>query len=163
MGCSRENANIWWLLRYHPNWIGFKLFKNSYFWHDSFGVYWNSFIGCKLHGHKNVQNISDPGEETQMYCFACSRKVNTLREQIAKLCHSQWCGWMEYLFSKSINNNDGTVTIPKWAVDRWKRQIKTPYSILSVAEKESDRKEADKYIACFEADTLNSFWDQYTK
>jgi hypothetical protein len=150
MGCSRENANIWWFLRNHPTHIRLILFKNSYFWHDSFGVYWNRVIGCKLHGHKNVQNAADPGEVDKMYCFACQRKVESMREQLARLCHSQWAGWMGYLFSKSIKNEDGTVTIPKWAVDRWKRQARTPYPIMSLSEKESDRKEADKFITFLE-------------
>ena len=72
---------------------------------------------------------------------------DTLRERLAKLAHEQWSGWMYYLFSKSQANDDGTVTIPKWAVERWKRQVETPYDSLPEDEKESDRKEADKFIA----------------
>jgi hypothetical protein len=71
---------------------------------------------------------------------------NDLREKFADLAHQQWSGWMEYLFEKSIKNEDGTVTIPKWAVDRWKRQIKTDYKDLSEAEQNSDRNEADKFL-----------------
>ena len=76
-----------------------------------------------------------------------------MREQIAALCHEQWSGWMEYLFSKSIDYKPGevqaykdAVIIPKWAVDRWRKQLKTPYEQLSEEEKESDRKEADRFI-----------------
>ena len=76
----------------------------------------------------------------------------SLRERVADLCHSQWVDWMEYLFFKSTNNKDGTVTVPKWAVDRWKRQMKTSYTSLSTLEKDTDRKEADKYIACFKGE-----------
>lgn len=68
------------------------------------------------------------------------------REELAELAHSQWSGWMEYLFSKGVKNEDGTWTMPKWAVDRWELQMKTPYFELSHDEKESDRKEADKFI-----------------
>jgi hypothetical protein len=72
-----------------------------------------------------------------------------LRERLADLAHRQWSGWMLYLFSKSDKNPDGTVTIPVWAVDRWTRQMYTEYAELSEAEKDSDRAEADKFIAIF--------------
>jgi len=69
-----------------------------------------------------------------------------IKEKLASLCHDQWSGWMTYLFGRSTQNNDGTVTIPKSLVDRWKRQINTPYALLSKDEKDSDKKEADKFI-----------------
>lgn len=67
-------------------------------------------------------------------------------EQSAAIAHEQWSGWMKYLFEKSTQNADGTVTIPKWAVDRWTRQMNTEYNKLSEQEKESDRIEAKKYM-----------------
>lgn len=70
----------------------------------------------------------------------------TKREQLAALAHRQWSGWMHYLFSKGTFNEDGTWTMPVWAVERWQRQMKTPYSELSNDEKEQDRKEADRMI-----------------
>lgn len=72
--------------------------------------------------------------------------LKSLREELAKLAHSQWSGWMEYLFSKCEVSPDGTMTIPKWAVDRWSRQVKTKYDDLDQSEKDSDRTEADKFI-----------------
>lgn len=67
-----------------------------------------------------------------------------LREKLAEYAHNSWSGWMKYLFSKSIKNEDGTVTIPSWAVERWTRQSNTTYNNLPENEKESDRQEADK-------------------
>jgi hypothetical protein len=67
-------------------------------------------------------------------------------EQGAAVAHEQWSGWMKYLFEKSTQNADGTVTIPQWAVGRWTRQMNTPYSELPESEKESDRMEAQKYL-----------------
>lgn len=70
-----------------------------------------------------------------------------VREKLAELCHDQWSGWMEYLFQKcSPNIHTGETIIPAWAVDRWKRQMNTKYQFLSESEKDSDRKEADKFI-----------------
>jgi len=77
-----------------------------------------------------------------------------MREKLAELCHNQRSDWMEYLFEKSIPYKPGRVQkgsliIPKWAFNRWKKQINTPYNELSEEEKEKDRKEADKFIALF--------------
>ena len=69
-----------------------------------------------------------------------------LKEPLAEYAHDAWAGWMKYLFSKSIINDDGTCTIPKWAVDRWQRQIITHYLDLPGSEKESDRKEAETIL-----------------
>ena len=68
-------------------------------------------------------------------------------ERLAELCHEQWSGWMEYMFSKC----DGTAlpgyrVIPEWAEKRWTRQLLTPYAELSEEEKDSDRKEAQRFI-----------------
>lgn len=72
--------------------------------------------------------------------------VSGLTEELADLAHRQWARWMEYLFEKSTLNEDGTVTVPKWAVDRWKRQVNTEYKDLPEEEKESDRNEARRVI-----------------
>ena len=69
-----------------------------------------------------------------------------MREKLADLCHRQWSGWMEYLFGKCAKNDDGTMTIPKWAVDRWSRQASTDYAHLSKEEQDSDRDEADRFL-----------------
>lgn len=71
-----------------------------------------------------------------------------LREALAEYSHnSAWSGWMRYMFSKGTFNDDGTWTMPAWAVERWQRQMNTPYSDLSEEEKKSDRKEASEMIA----------------
>lgn len=69
-----------------------------------------------------------------------------IRERLADLCHKQWSGWLNYMFSKGTFNPDGTWTMPAWAVERWKRQMETPYSELSKSEQDSDRNEADKFL-----------------
>jgi hypothetical protein len=74
-----------------------------------------------------------------------------LRETLADLQHKQWSGWMNYLFGKCEHGThdgfeDGSLVIPAWAVERWKRQAATPYFDLPDNEKESDRIEADKYL-----------------
>ena len=71
----------------------------------------------------------------------------TMRDRLAALAHEQWSGWMKYQFSKGRQNKNSTWTMPAWAVERWMRQMNTPYSDLSDDERASDRAEADKMLA----------------
>jgi hypothetical protein len=58
------------------------------------------------------------------------------KEKLAELAHSQWSGWMKWMLPRMTDEN----------IKRWKRQMDTPYNKLSEREKDSDRKEADKYL-----------------
>lgn len=69
-----------------------------------------------------------------------------LREKLADYAHVAWSGWMKYMFEKSALQPNGDMVVPKWAVDRWKRQANTPYPELSENEKTSDRCEADRIL-----------------
>lgn len=79
-----------------------------------------------------------------------------IREILADLCHRQWSGWMKYLFGKGTFNEDGTWTMPVWAVKRWKQQMETPYSMLSESEQDSDRTEADKFLKVINQDSYGA-------
>lgn len=72
------------------------------------------------------------------------------KEMLANYAHSAWAGWMDYLFRQSILNMDGTVTIPKSLVDRWKRQCETAYKDLPESEQSSDMDEADRILDIIE-------------
>ena len=74
-----------------------------------------------------------------------------VRENLANYAHEAWIGWMKYLFAQCIQNSSGTMTIPKWAVDRWNMQVNTPYKHLPEEMKRSDRAEADKIITTIKA------------
>ena len=88
-----------------------------------------------------------------------SPDLESLREELANLCHEQWSCWMRYVFEKCVSipyqsgqvfrsdGTDGTVSIPAWAVERWTRQVNTSYDHLSADEQELDRREADKFLA----------------
>ncbi len=78
-----------------------------------------------------------------------------LIEKLAPIQHEIWAHWMEYLFSKcseqEIFDNGrhfktGNLVINKELVERWKRQIETPYSELSETEKQSDINQVLKFI-----------------
>lgn len=70
-----------------------------------------------------------------------------MREALADYSHSAWAGWMKYQFSKAELQPDGTWIMPAWAVERWQRQMNTPYAELPEEEKASDRKGADEILA----------------
>ncbi|HDY87102.1 MAG TPA: hypothetical protein ENH82_03180 [bacterium] len=67
-------------------------------------------------------------------------------EQLADYAHAAWSGWMKYMFEKMSINNNGTASMPKWAVDRWAFQMNTAYNRLPEKMKESDRQEANRII-----------------
>ncbi len=73
--------------------------------------------------------------------------MGDLREALADYAHEAWSSWMDYLFSRSTDMGPDGVLIPRPLVDRWERQIATPYADLPENEKESDRKEADRMLA----------------
>ena len=67
-------------------------------------------------------------------------------EALAALAHEQWSGWMRYLFSKTTEDVSGGAVIPRSLVERWRRQMSTPYDALPEEEKDSDRKEAARVL-----------------
>lgn len=75
--------------------------------------------------------------------------------RLADMAHEVWAHWMRYLFSVSVQNEDGSVTIPADKVARWKRQMDTNYYDLTEREQRSDISQAKKYLAVF--------WDELDK
>jgi hypothetical protein len=53
-----------------------------------------------------------------------------LKEELADLEHQQWAHWTQYMLDNLTPEN----------IDRWRRQIDTPYINLSEKEKKSDRR-----------------------
>jgi hypothetical protein len=72
--------------------------------------------------------------------------VNNLVEQLAAIEHERWAHWQRYMHNKAIRQPDGSLLIPAELVERWERQIDTPYPKLTDEEKESDREQVRKYL-----------------
>ena len=64
-----------------------------------------------------------------------------LIEHLSAVEHESWSRWMEYLFSRCPMTEKGDAIIPRELVSRWKKQMDTPYALLSEQEKQSDRDE----------------------
>ncbi len=59
-----------------------------------------------------------------------------LRERLAELEHQQWASWLNYMKDNATDEN----------IEEWVRKMRTSYSDLTEAEKESDRFWADKVL-----------------
>ena len=68
-----------------------------------------------------------------------------LREQLAALEHERWSRWQRWMNDQCVSNEDGSLTIPAALVERWERQIATPYERLTEREKDADREQVDRY------------------
>ena len=83
-----------------------------------------------------------------------THQVKDLRETLAAAEHERWSGWMRHMFRKCkstsglyMSAGPPDAIIPgKW-VERWMRQMDTPYEDLNESEKNSDRKEVDMTLA----------------
>lgn len=81
-----------------------------------------------------------------MKVLIMSKSRTDLREKFAAQTHASWSGWMEHLFRFGQLLNTGQFAIDADKVERWKRQMQTPYAELTDAEQASDRTEADHYL-----------------
>lgn len=71
---------------------------------------------------------------------------DALLEQLADLAHQSWSEWMRYLFENGVQEDDGCFAIPPGKVERWRRQMHTPYADLPEHEQENNREEARRYL-----------------
>lgn len=74
-----------------------------------------------------------------------------LEEKLASIEHERWAHWQKYLHTTCTPNPDGSLTIPAELVERWNRQINTPYTLLSEKEKQSDRDQVARYLPLIES------------
>jgi uncharacterized protein with von Willebrand factor type A (vWA) domain len=72
------------------------------------------------------------------------------REKLAAAVHESWSGWMDHLFRQCETGPNESVIIPKHFVQRWHRQLNTPYAELTEPEKDSDREQADRILRAIE-------------
>lgn len=81
MGASRETANLWyWLFQEGKDYPQYKrsfnqLFKNPYFWNDSFWIYINRYLICKIKYHRTAQWIDDDNNQQKYHCFSCGQDI----------------------------------------------------------------------------------------
>lgn len=74
------------------------------------------------------------------------RIIDGLLEELARIEHERWSKWQRYMHDKALRQADGSLLIPPELVERWERQMTTPYDGLSEREKESDREQVREYL-----------------
>jgi hypothetical protein len=75
-----------------------------------------------------------------------------LIERLAAIEHQRWSHWQTYVHSKGTKSPDGSLVLPADLVERWERQIATPYSELEEKEKQSDRDQVQRYLRLLSSD-----------
>lgn len=78
------------------------------------------------------------------------KELEELREKLAAIEHERWADWQRWVHECGTMdwNQDGeqVLTIPLEHIQRWERQIATPYAELTEEEKQSDREQVDRYL-----------------
>lgn len=69
-----------------------------------------------------------------------------LREKLACVEHERWAHWQKYMHEQCERLPDGRLIIPADLVQRWEKQIDTPYDRLSENEKASDREQVERVL-----------------
>jgi len=72
--------------------------------------------------------------------------IDDFVEKLADIEHKRWSHWQRYLHGKCERQPDGSLVIPPELAERWQRQLETPYSDLTDAEKQSDRDQVQQYL-----------------
>lgn len=82
-----------------------------------------------------------------------------LMETLAAIEHERWSDWQQHLHEQCVPGPDGSLTIPADKVRRWSRQLSTPYSELSEAEREKDREQVRRYLPVIPLSEAVLSWD----
>ena len=93
-----------------------------------------------LEARKSEEDLM-PDESTSFLSSQMALEVTAAVE------HDRWAHWQRYLHDQCTVQEDGSLIIPRHLVDRWERQISTPYDALSEKEKNSDREQARDYLS----------------
>jgi hypothetical protein len=74
------------------------------------------------------------------------RRLDAITDGLATIEHERWTHWQRYMHSQCEKQPDGSLVIPAELVQRWEKQIATPYRNLTEKEKDSDREQVRKYL-----------------
>jgi len=70
---------------------------------------------------------------------------DALRRKLAAIEHERWADWQRLMHEQCSRLAGGSLAIPAFLVERWERQIATPFDQLTDAEQQSDLEQVDRY------------------
>lgn len=76
--------------------------------------------------------------------FMTNQSIDELREKLADIEHQRWADWQAWCH-KILRENCPSPELEA-VLERWDKQIATPYKDLSEQEKQSDRDQVDRYL-----------------
>ena len=80
------------------------------------------YNGCEKSPCRWCEEVQEALEKAKLSeAKSDSPVLLSVRESLSEYAHEAWSGWVKYMFSKMTLNDDGTATMPKWAVERWTR------------------------------------------
>lgn len=82
-------------------------------------------------------NTSTPEKGSQ-------HSIDELKEKLAAIEHERWSDWQKWMHSVLRRSGELTEGVDE-ILQRWDKQIATPYSKLSATEKASDMEQVDRY------------------
>lgn len=94
----------------------------------------------------NYMTDGSPDNMPEHFLIYNEQLGSSLVEKFASQAHESWKNWAGYMMQCGVNNEDGSLTIPKHILDKWQDQIKTKYEDLPATEKPSNRKEAAAFL-----------------
>jgi len=69
-----------------------------------------------------------------------------IMDKFGEAQHKIWADWMKFLFTEGYDMEDGSFKMKREKVERWRRQMNTPYEELTRKEQETDIKVAQDYL-----------------
>lgn len=94
-----------------------------------------------------LADLEDENRRLRAGARSVWNREGEFRESLAALMHEIWAHWTKYMLGTGIATASGAMILPPDNVERWYRQIDTPYADLTEKEKGSDRNQADKVLA----------------
>lgn len=78
------------------------------------------------------------------------RLIGSITDELAAAEHERWAHWQRFVHDQASRQPDGSLRLPAELVERWERQIETPFADLTEKEKESDREQVRRYLPIIE-------------
>ncbi|MFH3480689.1 hypothetical protein [Xanthobacter variabilis] len=72
--------------------------------------------------------------------------IGSIMDELAAAEHERWAHWQRFVHDQASRMSDGSRLLPAELVERWERQIETPFGNLTEKEKESDRDQVRRYL-----------------